>query len=478
MARIDENIIDAYQFAQKPLVLNNRRFRLTGQGIDRWLLTFGRFLFFNSYPYRKRIVIGVATSAVANYQVRVTVNYVSGKMNSDFSDLRFSDASGNSLPYWIESKTDSSVAYVWVKIATTNTTVKQYIYVYYGNPSAVSESNIDNVMDAGLRAFLYDGTGFNTFLGTTIDTSPNYNWGSGTVSINGVGNQTDTASIYWQGWVKPDGLGNTVFYVSADDGQRLYLNGGLVIDNWVDQGETERSYTYNLQTITPIQYNWYENGGGAVARLGWDSVNNAKVYPIPSTFLRCRKYVSGEPSVFVESLEETISSMWNGLFNALRGVFSMSGGGNQYRYVDMTNVSDYVIQSGDILEYDLYWAGANAQVNLDLIASGWTLRDSGLTDQNGYSVHTSATTYNSLAQGKWYSRRIALTGAAVGKTIVNYCLVCENDATATQTGYIANVKIWRGGTVVKNIWLSGAITESVLLNNGTNSHTITPDIAI
>lgn len=280
------------------------RFKFSGQVIDRYRLGFGAFTYPNGYAYRKPVTVGTSASAIANFQVKVTVTFETGKMNADFSDLYFTDDAGNALSYWIESKTNSVTAQVWVKIGTTSTSVVQTIYMYYGKTDATTASNIDNVMDAGLRAFLYDGTAFNTYLGTVVDTSPSYDWGSGTISIGGVGNQSDTASIIWRGWVKPDGLGNTVFYTSSDDGQRLYLNGGLVIDNWVDQGTTERSYTYNLQVPTAIEYQYYENGGGAVARLGWDSVNNAKVYPIPSTYLRCRKYLATDPTITVGSEQQ------------------------------------------------------------------------------------------------------------------------------------------------------------------------------
>jgi len=50
-------------------------------------------------PYRKPISITGAGTALTDYQISVPVSYVSGKMNSDFSDLRFKDGSGNILSY-------------------------------------------------------------------------------------------------------------------------------------------------------------------------------------------------------------------------------------------------------------------------------------------------------------------------------------------------------------------------------------------
>lgn len=614
MGRIDQRLLSRQRITD--------RFRVGNQNLVPWLLSFdGQFGgFLGGRIYRQPILVGVSNQAVADYQLALTFDYDSAKMNSDLSDLLISDAVGNILPHWVEKITsagytadltsggsyaassanepgegvakafDNSTSTKWlawastawiyynfgstnkkvitkytictandasgrdpknwqfqgsndgstwytldtqtnqlsgaaryacfsytfsntteyqyyrlnitanwgdsyiqiselqmfeslgstvtayVKIPTTSTSVKQLLYMYYGLPGATDTSDIDAVMDVGLRAFLYDGTGFNTYLGTTIDTSVSHNWGSGVVSINGVGNQTDTASIKWQGWVKPDGLGNTVFYGSSDDGQRLYINGSLVINNWVDQGTTEKSATVNLQDIASYEYQYYENGGGAVAMQGWDSPNSAKVYPIPSTYLRCKKYISIVPSTEFLA-EETEATAWDGKYLALKGAFTMQALANAYRYVDLTNVADYTIQSGDILEFDIFWDDANAEVNLDLIASGWTLRDSGLVDQNSLSMHTSSYAHNTYTQGKWYTRRVALTGTAVGKVVSQFCIVCEKDEGGTFTGYLANVKIWRSGSIVKNIYVGGSVTENVVLNSGTNSHVLTANLS-
>ncbi len=78
---------------------------------------------------------------LTNYQVRVNVQYDSD-MNSDFSDLRFtSNDEKTLLPYWIESYTASTSAVVWVNVPSVSASSTETIYMYYGNPSASSESN-------------------------------------------------------------------------------------------------------------------------------------------------------------------------------------------------------------------------------------------------------------------------------------------------------------------------------------------------
>lgn len=307
----------------------------------------------NSRQYRKKITVSAASATQTDFQKNITVSFVSGKMATDFSDLLFEDGAGNNIPYWVESYTSSSSASVWVLLPTTHTYQEQFIFMYYGASGSVSSaSDIDSVMDNGLRAFLYDGTGFNTYYGTTIDTSVSHAWGSGTVSINGISIGSDTCSIKWQGWVLPYGTGNTVFYTTSDDGQRLYLNSSLVINNWVDQGDTERNYTYNLQGPTKYEYQWYENGGGATAKQGWDPVSGGKVYPIPSTYLRCRKYLSSEPSMTFGSEEES-GDIDVGAYKASGGVVSYVDGRIIHTFYNSGNfvlgeniTADYLIVAG------------------------------------------------------------------------------------------------------------------------------------
>ena len=50
-----------------------------------------------------------------DYQMSFDIDYES-EMQSDFDDLRFTDENGILLSYWIESKTDSHSAKVWVKV--------------------------------------------------------------------------------------------------------------------------------------------------------------------------------------------------------------------------------------------------------------------------------------------------------------------------------------------------------------------------
>lgn len=71
-------------------------------------------------------------------------------MKNDFSDIRFYDEiAKKELPYWIESKSDTNWAIVWLKTGSGNS-----INLYYGNGAAASASNLANVFGSGVKAIL------------------------------------------------------------------------------------------------------------------------------------------------------------------------------------------------------------------------------------------------------------------------------------------------------------------------------------
>jgi len=123
----------------------------------------------SSWNYKRPINVSVSSgSTVAGYQVKLNITYDSD-MQSDFDDLRFTNGSENDkLPYWIEEKSNGNWAIVWVKIDQNITTSNYTIYMYYGNPTATSESNGADTFDD-----------FDDFLGTSLDTNKWSNLGDG-----------------------------------------------------------------------------------------------------------------------------------------------------------------------------------------------------------------------------------------------------------------------------------------------------------
>jgi hypothetical protein len=106
----------------------------------------------------------------------------------------------------------------------------------------------------------YDGEGF-----------LNFDWASGSPGPScGLG--ADNFSVRWTRNVYFD-EGTYRFTVTSDDGVRLYIDGALKLQKWLDQGST--TYTVNVPLSGgdhDIKLEYYENGGDAVAKLSWNKI--------------------------------------------------------------------------------------------------------------------------------------------------------------------------------------------------------------
>ena len=104
----------------------------------------------------------------------------------------------------------------------------------------------------------------------------------------------DDFSVRWSGWVEATATGATQIRTLSDDGIRVCIDDRLVIDNWTDHAPATDTAAVAMvggerHRIT-IEY--YENGGGAVARLQWLPPGAAAFAAIPAA----RLYPANAPS--------------------------------------------------------------------------------------------------------------------------------------------------------------------------------------
>jgi hypothetical protein len=104
----------------------------------------------------------------------------------------------------------------------------------------------------------------------------------GTINVNTsaevVAGLSDLVSARWTADLEAPFTEDYRIITSSDDGVRLWFDGRLVIDNWNDHGTTDNIYEVGLIAgqIYGIRMEWYENGGGAVAQLSWQSPTLAR----------------------------------------------------------------------------------------------------------------------------------------------------------------------------------------------------------
>ncbi len=144
----------------------------------------------------------------------------------------------------------------------------------YYSACTVNVTNSASV-GTGLTGCYYNGRQFETPVGTRIDANINFNWGEGS-PMSGISN--DNFSVCWTGQVKPVYSGTYTFYMTSDNGRRLWIDNQLVIDAMYNDWDIEYSGTIDLNSGQKydIRIDYFEYNGGANCKLEWASSQQAR----------------------------------------------------------------------------------------------------------------------------------------------------------------------------------------------------------
>ena len=141
------------------------------------------------------------------------------------------------------------------------------------------------VAGTGLAASYFNNI---TLTGTAVLTraeAVNFNWGTGSP---GTGVAINNFSARWSGTVAATVAGAYRFQTESDDGVRLWVNGVQLINNWTDHSpatNTSAVVTLAAGQRVSIRMEYYEKGGGAVARLRWLVPGTSSYGAIPAANL-------------------------------------------------------------------------------------------------------------------------------------------------------------------------------------------------
>jgi len=104
---------------------------------------------------------------------------------------------------------------------------------------------------------------------TRTEGAINHDWGSGEVAAG----LSDSVSARWTADLEAPSTESYRLTTTSDDGVRLWLDGRPLIDNWTDHGTTNDTATVSLVAgqVYSLRMEWYDNTGGAVAQLSWES---------------------------------------------------------------------------------------------------------------------------------------------------------------------------------------------------------------
>ena len=106
-----------------------------------------------------------------------------------------------------------------------------------------------------------------------VDKQVNFSW-DGSAPFENF--PQDNFSVRWTGYLKFEKTGRYTIDVASDDGVRLYIDDKIVIDDWNDHALMTNSYTstFEANKYYKIKLEYYENGGGAIVKLGWRKPND------------------------------------------------------------------------------------------------------------------------------------------------------------------------------------------------------------
>ena len=138
---------------------------------------------------------------------------------------------------------------------------------------------ISSLVPPGSNAGLAAGYYTNSTLGgtplTRTDDIVNFDWGFGSPHPAIPANNF---SARWRGTIQPRYSEPCTFYVSSDDGVRLWVNEQLVINHWSPHALIEDSGTITLSATQKysVRLEYFELTGQAVAKLSWSSASQPK----------------------------------------------------------------------------------------------------------------------------------------------------------------------------------------------------------
>jgi len=80
----------------------------------------------------------------------------------------------------------------------------------------------------------------------------------------------ENISARWTGKIRIDQAGAYTFMPTSDDGQRVMINGQMIVDDWVHHGPEERKGEVLLEPgLHDFEAQWMQGGGTFEFTLRW-----------------------------------------------------------------------------------------------------------------------------------------------------------------------------------------------------------------
>ncbi|HEX9060563.1 MAG TPA: PA14 domain-containing protein [Clostridia bacterium] len=141
-------------------------------------------------------------------------------------------------------------------------------------PSA--EENVVFGNGSGLSSEYYDNNNLTNLKIRGIDPTINFNWGI--ASPNKAIQIDQKFSICWTGQIQPVYSEDYIFYLTHDDGVKLWLDGKLVINKWVNGSSMTQSGKIPLKANKKynIKLEYFNGGLDGLVKMEWSSTSTKR----------------------------------------------------------------------------------------------------------------------------------------------------------------------------------------------------------
>jgi len=272
------------------------------------------------------------------------ISPVGGAFTNSVSISLADATAGTAIYYTLDGTTPTanSLLYTGPFTLASNAVVQAIATAAGAVNSGVASASFVNTAAAGsgtglAGAYFANTTSTNPFTGlpalVQTNATINFNWGlSGPSPAVGAANFT----VRWTGMMQPQFNETYTLYVTAATGVRLYVNGQLVINDWVNNTNvvtSNVSLALAAQQLYNIELDYYQNTNEASVSLAWNSPSTAlavipatQLYPYtnPPPFVSLAGPTSG--AIYTASASVTLSAQAEGGFNSISTVNFFSNG--------------------------------------------------------------------------------------------------------------------------------------------------------
>ena len=191
-------------------------------------------------------------------------------------DYTFSVRVDDGVRMWID---DQLVLDQWKDQSATTYTFTRYMsegshalrveyYEHLGDALCQVSWESGTTPTTGWRGEYYN----NNYLGgdpalVRTDAAINFDWGTGSPAT---GINADNFSVRWTRDIHFPATGTYTFSARVDDGVRVWVNGNLIIDKWIQQSPTTHTGSIYLTAGThAVRVEYFEAAGSALCQVSW-----------------------------------------------------------------------------------------------------------------------------------------------------------------------------------------------------------------